>query len=123
MKWISWSRRRRWERDVDAELRFHLEAQIDDYIDQGLSRQNAELRARREFGRFDLTKEECRDQRPYESLERFVREVRYAYRSLRKSPGFTAAALLTLSLAIGMNTAIFSALEGSVLAPLPYRDP
>jgi predicted permease len=108
---------------MDAEFQFHLETQINDYVAQGLNREEAEARARREFGGLDLAKEECRDQRPFEWLDHVLRDFRYASRSLRKSPGFTAAAILTLALAIGANTAIFSALEGAVLEPLPYRDP
>jgi predicted permease len=66
---------------------------------------------------------ECREQRPFELFDHVIRDLRYASRSLSKSPGFAVAAILTLALAIGANTAIFSALEGVVLAPLPYHDP
>ena len=69
MKWDERFRRRRWERRMDAELRFHLDSQISDYVSRGLSREEAELRARREFGAVDLAKDECRDQRPFEWLD------------------------------------------------------
>src|SRR6266700_1217501 len=64
MKWDSWFRRRRWEARMDAELRLHLDSQIGDYLSQGLSQEEAELRARREFGPIELAKDECRDSRP-----------------------------------------------------------
>jgi predicted permease len=108
---------------MDAEFQFHLDSLINDYVSQGFSPEEAELRARRELGSVDLAKDECRDERPLEWLDHFLRDVRYACRSLRKSLGFAAAAILTLALGIGVNTAIFSVLEGVVLAPLPYREP
>ena len=70
-----------------------------------------------------MAKEEYRHQRSFERFDHVIRDLRYASRSLRKSPGFTVATILTLALAIGANTAIFSAFEGVVLAPLPYHDP
>jgi putative ABC transport system permease protein len=108
---------------MDAELRFHLDSQISDYVSQGLSREEAELRARREFGAVDLAKDECRDQRPFEWLDHFLRDVRHAGRSLRKSPGFAAAVIITLALGIGVNTAIFSVVHAVLLKPLPYSHP
>jgi hypothetical protein len=66
MKWDSWLKRRRWEGRMDAEFQLHLDAQISDYVSQGLS-QEAELRARREFGPLELAKDECRDHRPVET--------------------------------------------------------
>jgi predicted permease len=124
MKWVSWLKRpRRWERQMDAEFQFHLQNQVADYLREGLTREDAELRARRDFGALELAKDECRDQRAFEPLDRFLRDLRYAFRSLRKTPAFAAAAILTLALGIGANTAIFSALDGVILKPLPYREP
>jgi putative ABC transport system permease protein len=108
---------------MEAEFRFHLESQISDYTSQGLTREEAELRARREFGALELAKDECRDQRPVEWLDRFFRDARYACRSLRKSPGFATAVMVTLALGIGATTAIFGVVHAVLLKPLPYAEP
>ena len=123
MKWDAWLRRRRWERRMDAEMRFHLDCQVEDYISQGLSRGEAERRARREFGAVDLAKDECRDQRPLEWLGQFWHDGRLACRSLARSRGFAAAAALTVALGIGAVTAIFSVVYAVLLKPLPYAHP
>ncbi len=123
MKWGSWLKRRRWKRQMHAEFQFHLENQVSDYMQRGLTREDAELRARRDFGALELAKDECRDQRAFEPVDRFLRDLRYACRGLRTTPAYTVAAILTLALGIGANTAIFSALDGVVLKPLPYQEP
>lgn len=122
MQW-AWVRRRRRERQMNAEFQSHLEHRIADLLQSGLSRGEAEERARREFGSLELAKEECRDERAFEPGDRCLRNLRHAVRSLSRSPGYCAAAILTLALGMGANTAIFSALEGVVLKPLPYREP
>src|SRR5688500_9914850 len=95
--------RRDWERRMDSELRFHLDQQIREYIDRGLSRVDAERRARLEFVTLELAKDECRDQRKIEWLNHILRDVRHGCRSLRKSPGFAATVVATLALGIGAN--------------------
>ena len=112
--------RRNWEQRMDSELRFHLDQQIREYMDRGMSRAEAERRARQEFGTLELAKDECRDQRATEWLNHILSDVRHAGRSLRKSPGFAAAVVATLALGIGANTAIFSLIYSILLKPLPY---
>ena len=90
MNWSSWLRRKRWERQMHAEFQFHLENQISDYMQQGLTREEAEQRARRDFGGIELAKDESRDQRAFEPVDRFLRDLRYAFRSLRKTPAYCA---------------------------------
>jgi len=116
-----WAARR--DRDIDAEIEAHLRMAADDRVDRGEEREAAELAARREFGNRTLIAEIVRETWGWTSIERLAQDLRYALRTMRRSPGFTAIAVLCLSVAIGANTAIFSLLDPVLLRKLPVRDP
>jgi predicted permease len=115
-------RRRSMERELDAELRFHIERQAEKYERTGLSPDEALRRAYAEFGGVERIKEESRDARGTRLLETTAQDFRHAVRSLRKSPGFTLAVVITLALGIGACTTIFGAVDAVLLRSLPFRD-
>src|SRR5215471_4480424 len=116
-------RRKSVETELDEELRFHLERQVEKYVKGGLSKQEAQWRARLEFGGYEQVKEEYRDARGVSFIETLARDVRYGLRVLCSDPGFSIVAILTLALGIGANTAIFSVVDSVLLRALPYSDP
>lgn len=121
--WRAVAHRLRTEREMDAELRFHIAAFAEDLERTGLSREEALRRAGIEFGGIERAKEECRDVRGINFVETLLGDLRFAFRMLRKSPGFTTVGVLTLALGIGANTAIFSLTDQAVLRWLPIKIP
>jgi len=117
-----WGRRRRYE-DLAVSIEEHVEERTEEMMEEGLSREEAARRARREFGNVTLLAERSREAWQWQGVEQLLADVRMTMRRLAKAPGFTATVLLTLAIGIGANTAVFSVVNRVVLRPLPYPEP
>jgi len=119
---MHWWRRAKQDNDLDRELRSHLDLEAEEATESGASPEEARFAARRLFGNVTRVKESVRETSPWTRWDVLAKDILYAARSIRKGPAFAAVAIITLSLGIGANTAIFSVLDNVLLRPLPYPE-
>src|ERR1043166_8592382 len=119
LRWRALFRKEELERELEAELRFHLEREAARHQKDGTNPDDAHNAALRSFGALERAKEECRDARGVRFIEEFFHDIRYGKRLLAKNPGVTLIAILTLALGIGPNPAIFSIVSAFLPRPLP----
>jgi predicted permease len=115
--------RRQVKQEIDEELRFHLDQRAADHIAEGMPPEEAQRQARKSFGNFDFTREECRAARGIGFGESFAQDIRFGLRMLRKNPGFTSVSIATLALGVGATTAIYSVVNAVILNPIPGLEP
>ena len=116
-------RRNAVEAELDDELRFHFDQQVEKHMHSGLTREEATRQTRLIFGTLDRTKEECRDARGVHFLETLAQDVRYAARAMARNRGFTLVLVAILALGIGGTTAMYSVVDAVLLRPLPFPRP
>src|SRR5271169_4569031 len=109
--------------DISVSVQEHIDERIDELMDAGKSRDEAERVARREFGNVTLLRERSREVWQWQRLESLLVDLKHVCRRLARSPGFAITVVLTLAIGIGANTAVFSVLNSVLLRPLPYPEP